>query len=293
MKKELFFVMLIAGAVSYFDQFFEGWGIKFPIIPMNIPAILGMMITLVLAFRINQSYDRWWEARKIWGMIVNDSRALIREVSHLRTKDGGDEDKRLAFKDNMTSFVIVWSACLAKSLRGQEMDSIMKKYLSEERIKMIKKIDPKNIPNALLYVMMEKIHDAYSDGLLNDYQQIRLTETLNGLSDSMGMCERIKGTVFPRLYSKLIDGTTWVFVFLLPLAFRDPNEYVEFPVVVSISMAFFTLENIAKGLQDPFDNKPTDIPISSISGKIEQFGLRAMGRGNIPKDVEEKSFYLM
>jgi len=62
---------------------------------------------------------------------------------------------------------------------------------------------------------------------------------------------------------------------------------------VVISMAFFSLENIAKGLQDPFDGKPTDIPISSISGKIEQFGLRTMGHGNIPKDVEEESFYLM
>ena len=113
------------------------------------------------------------------------------------------------------------------------------------------------------------------------------------LINMMGKSERIKNTVFPHLYSKLIDYSIWSFVVILPLAYRDHNEYVEFPVVMAIAMFFFLLEQLAEGLQDPFSSKPTDVPIASIVRNIEIFGTTVIGKGDDPEKLESEKFFLM
>ncbi len=288
-RSELFFVVLIAGSISYLDQFFEPvLGLQFPLMPMTIPSILGTLITLVLAFKMSQSYDRWWEARKIWGAIVNDSRAFIREITFLLKED---DLERKALRDELIIDLLAWCYALIYELRDIEEISD-NPYLTKERRGELDKIDT-NTPNALLYVMMKKIKQAFEKGYINEFQQIRLTETINELGVSMGQCERIKFTVFPKLYTGTIDLSIWAFVVILPLAFRDPNEYIEFPIVLSISLVFFMLVNLAKDLQDPFENRPTDISMSTIARNIEIFGLKAMGEKDIPEKLPAEKFYQM
>lgn len=281
---------IIAGIISYSDQFYtEWWNITFPIFPEWIPSMLGTIITLILAFRINQSYDRWWEGRKIWGAIVNDSRALIRELSYLSFKNHPDKKQQQVFRDKMINDLLAWLYALENKLRGQNKPV---EYLTEEMIEELKKAD-NNIPNALLHKMMKQVQEEYNAGLINEYQQIQLTKTINYLGDSMGKCERIKGTVFPKLYSNLIDFAIWVFVIILPLSYRDPNEYVEFPVCLFFSFMFITLEKIAIALQDPFENIPTDIPMLTIIRNIEIFGRKVMGKEDAYEVLDDRGFYAM
>lgn len=281
--------IIIAGIISYTDQFYEGWGLKFPIVPDNVPSMLGTLIALVLAFRINQSYDRWWEGRKIWGAIVNDSRAMIRELSYLTSKNFDDEAKQKAFRDEMINDLLGWLYALENKLRGENKPN---EYVTGEMIAELKKSDD-NIPNALLHKMQMQVQEVYNAGLINEYQQIQLTKTINVLGDSMGKCERIKGTVFPKLYSNLIDFAIWVFVIILPLSYRDPNEYVEFPVCVFFSFVFISLEKIAIALQDPFENVPTDIPMLTIIRNIEIFGRKVMGKKDSYQPLKDKGYYSM
>lgn len=290
-KYQLLGVVIIAGTVSHYDEYFQDWGIVFPILPMSVPSLLGTMVTLVLAFRMNQSYDRWWDARKAWGSIVNDSRGLIREVVHLRSKNVEDASKSNLFKESVIKKLIAWNYGLVGSLRRIEIAEV-ERYLTDDELKEFARGDG-NLPSGILYAMMDEIQRAYEDGIINEYQQMKMTNTINSLGDSMGKCERIKNTVFPKLYSKLIDFIIWVFVLLFPLAFRDPNKYVEFPLAMVISSIFFMLESLAKQLQDPFENRPTDTAILDIARKTEIIGQKALGRTDLPEKLKEEEFYLM
>ena len=285
-KFRITIVAIIAGSISYFDQYFKDWGILFPIIPEWFPGLLGTSITLILAFRTNQSYDRWWESRKLWGAIVNDVRGLLREVKYLKTIDV-DPEKHELFRLNMSDATVLWLHVLKDSLR--------KKSLDPHRFALNKlKINVRsNVPNAILDRMQEFVVEAYENGIINDFHMIKMTQSINALGASMGGCERIKNTVFPQLYSNTIDFAIWIFVVVFPLAFRDPNEYVEFPVVMLVSMIFMMLEKVAIQIQDPFQNRPTDVPISSIARAIEIHGLRVLGNEDKLEPYPAGGFYLM
>lgn len=289
--KKLLVCVFIAGSISYFDEYFESWGLKFPIVELSITALLGTSITLILAFRINQSYDRWWEARKIWGGVVNDSRNFIREVSNLHNPKA-DELELKRFRNEMIRGMLAWCNALKHNLRKTDNSSDLGRYYSQSEIDEFYNFD-QNLPSAILFNLMRQLKEAHGKGLVNDFQQVRITETINNLSDMMGKAERIKSTVFPKLYSTLIDFGIWCFVTLLPIAYRDPNKYVEFPVVMSIAAIFFTLEELAINLQDPFENRPTDISMSAIVRKIEIFGLSAMETEEVPEEMSSQKFYLM
>jgi len=292
MKRKLIGILLLGGYLSYADEHLTDWfGVEFPLMPLNVPVMLGTVITLVLAFKMSQSYDRWWEARKVWGAIVNDSRSLIREVSNLMAKDL-DSEKAEVYKKETIRYLLGWIYLLVGEMRELGITDDVKKYFSEEDLAELKTID-NNLSTAALFKIESLLQSAYRDGLVNDFQQVRIAETINNLCDSMGKSERIKKTIFPVLYTKMIEYTIWVFAFLLPLAFRDPNKWLEFPIVSCISIVFFSIENLALGLQDPFENRPTDIPISSIARNIEIHGLKVLGEKDIPEPFPAQKFYMM
>jgi len=292
MKRKLIGILILGGYLSYADEHLTEWfGVEFPLMPLNVPVMLGTVITLVLSFKMAQSYDRWWEARKVWGAIINDSRSLIREVSNLMTKNL-DTPKSDLYKKETIRYLLAWVYLLVGEMRNLGITTDVKKYISLEELDELKSID-NNLSTAALFKIESLLQNAYQNDLVNEFQQVRIAETINDLCNSMGKSERIKKTVFPVLYTKLIEYTIWAFAFLLPLAFRDPNKWLEFPIVSTISVVFFSLENLALGLQDPFENRPTDIPISSIARNIEIHGLKVLGEKDIPEPYPAQKFYLM
>ena len=284
-------LVLIAGGISYFDQYFEEWGVVFPIIPEFIPGMLGTIITLVLAFRMSQSYERWWEARKIWGAIVNDSRTLYRDLSFLTVaRDERGKQRHKQFRDSGIKGHVNWLRALRNNLRTNAEKLQYPFSISHN-------LSDSNEANGILYKQGELVHNAHVSGLINDYQQVQLNNTLSSLTNSMGKAERIKKTVFPQFYSNVIEYAIWLFVIILPLAFRDPNEYVEFPVVVIISSIFLLLEKLAISLQNPFENEETDTPIDSIINGLEKHAVKILQETTPNVEIEtidfEKSFYVM
>ncbi len=285
-KYRLFIVMFIAGTISFFDQYFKDWGISFGesgIIPVWLPGLLGTLIALVLAFRTNQSYDRWWEARKLWGAIVNDSRSLVREVNYLNNRNVKPEKHRL-FVLEMSDLTVLWLHILKDSLRNLNLNKhdfmLMKLGIRNQS----------NLCHAILDKMQELVQDAYDEGIINDFHQTKVTQTINNLGVSMGGCERIKNTVFPQLYASTIDFAIWLFVVIFPIAFRDPNEYVEFPIVVLVSMVFMMLEKVGIQIQDPFQNRPTDVPMDTIVYGLEKL-VRENEDSELPTPLKDYEFY--
>ncbi|AZB25245.1 MULTISPECIES: bestrophin family protein [Chryseobacterium group] len=249
-------------------------------IPLSIPALLGTAVSLLLAFRTAQSYERWWEARTVWGAIVNDSRSFIRLVRQF-VPELPEESRLVAERQ------IVWVYALGEALRKQVFSDKVKNYLQSHNI------TGTNIPNAILDKHSEQIRKIAAEGHISDFKEVQLNEVLMRLCDSMGKCERLKNTVFPRAYSILLHTLIYVFAFLLPFGLEDSQLTVEIVTTIIVPIIFITIEKTAIIMQDPFENTPVDTPMTALAQTIEINLLQMIGEKNIPAKKENDSYFEM
>lgn len=249
--------------------------------PMAISTVLGTAISLVLSFNLSLSYDRWWEGRKIWGEIVNDSRALILQLQSFTIK----EDKPLVEK--IAHAHIVWTYTLAATLRRQSLGDSQKRYLSDGFLPELEQARHKP-----LYINSEikKMVNALQG--MNDFQQVQVDSTMMRLVGHMGKAERIKNTVFPKEFQLVLHLSIYLFLGFLSISLANLGHHWETLLLVVIAVPFFLLETTATHLQNPFENLPTDVPISSISRNIEINILSLLGAEDIPEPLADNGFYL-
>lgn len=236
-------------------------------IPIAIPTMIGTIISLLLAFKSNQAYDRWWEARIIWGSIVNDSRTLVRQLITFY-EDPNFSVEANDFKEKFAKRQIAWCYSLGASLRGKDPIKSIKHLLSEDDIRFVKK--HKHVPNALLILNAKDLKIARQNKKLTTYQQVEIDNTLTRLCDAMGKCERIKNTIFPTTYSMYTRFALCLFILLLPFSLTDLLGWFSIPLITTIAAAFFLIEKMAIHLQDPFESRPTDTPMNAIAENIEK-----------------------
>ena len=262
-------------------------------IPLAVPGILGTVISLLLGFRSNQAYDRWWEARHIWGAIVNDSRTLTRQVLCFTEVDfEGDGVQHM--RERFIKRQMAWSHSLSRHLRGLNALQGLEKYISRREVDFLANYT--NVPAALLELHSRDLNKALEMGWINQFQQVELDRTLSRLCDSMGKCERIKNTVFPVTYSQYIHFSLLLFIGLLPFGVIQYFGIMEVPVVVAISSCFLLIEKMAIHLQDPFENKPTDTPMTSIANTIERDLRQMLKDQELPEpelETAKKKFYIL
>ncbi|MDA6071963.1 hypothetical protein NJT12_20270 [Flavobacterium sp. AC] len=263
-KVELGLVMTYTILFEIFHHYFINVSVD---IPIAIPTMVGTIISLLLAFKSNQAYDRWWEARIIWGSIVNESRTLVRQMLTFY-KDPEFSVEANEFKENFTKRQIAWCYSLGQALRNKDAIKPIKELISEEEVNFVK--NHQNIPNAILLLHARDLRIARKDKRLNAYQQVEIDKTLTRLCDAMGKCERIKNTIFPTTYSMYIRMTLCLFILLLPFGLISLLSWFAIPLITVIAGMFFLIEKMAIHLQDPFENRPTDTPVTTISNTIEK-----------------------
>jgi len=261
-------------------------------IPLSVPAILGTIISLLLGFRSNQAYDRWWEARHIWGAIVNDSRTLARQILCF-TEVEYEGDAIQSMRERFIKRQMAWCYSLGKHLRRLNPKEGLDRFISRREQEFISHYS--NVPSALLELHARDLNKALEMGWINQYQQVELDRTLSRLCDSMGKCERIKNTIFPVTYSKYIHFSLLLFIGLLPFGVIEYFGIVEIPVVVAIASCFLLIEKMAIHLQDPFENKPTDTPMTTISNTIEKDLRQMLKDQELPEEFEQQDlrFYVL
>lgn len=250
----IFLYAVVAGTLGNYSIF------KSIIIPLSVSAMVGTLVSLLLAFKTAQSYERWWEARIVWGAIVNDSRTFIREL--LQFLPPGSEKNEIV--NRITRRQIIWCYSLADSLRKVPFSEKVQTYLSTHHI------ESANVPNYLLTEHSKDIADLSAKFNLNANMQIQLDTTLSRLTDSMGRCERIKNTIFPKSYSLLIHFLIYVFLTIFPFGLDDFYRITDILLTIFIPILFIAIEQTAIILQDPFENKPTDTPMTTLSATIEK-----------------------
>jgi len=279
---DLPFVLVFSIAVNLIDTY--GLHIKLPI---GIPTFLGTAISLVLSFKLAQSYDRWWEARKIWGAIVNDCRSVVMQLINFTT-DGNDSRntvQRMAWRQ------IAWCYTLARSLRKAEPLQDVSKLLSQKESDTLRA--EQNIPMTLIHFQLDDLKNLHKQKQLNDFQQIQVDSSFVRLVASMGKAERIKNTVFPKTYRIFLHFFIYVFLFTLSVALADMNSFIEVPLLALISIPFFLLEKTAFRMQDPFEDQPSDTAMLAISRTIEINIRQLLGETELPEPASAEKFYLM
>jgi putative membrane protein len=262
-----------------------------PQIPLQLPTILGGCISLLLAFKIGQSYDRWWEARKVWGAIVNDSRTLLMQVSSFIPEAQLLHDAPAPLLRTVAYRQIAWCYSLGQSLRGLDPLAGLTSLLASAELAELPR--HANKPLAILGLHTQQLKALHQQQALNDFQQVQLDSTLLRLCESMGQAERIKNTVFPSSYRLLVYLFIYVFLTTLSLGLVETIGIWEAPVLLTIASSFFLLERTARYLQDPFNNKPTDTPVTAIARTIEINLRQLLHETEVPAPCQAKSYYLM
>lgn len=287
-KFEILFISLYTTGIWFATKEFNLHHIS---IPLGVPTILGTIISLLLAFRSNQAYDRWWEARIIWGAIVNDSRTFTRQVLSF-IQPGYDNEEKNAFQQRLVNRQIAWCYSLGQSLRGLNPLEGLERFISKKEMHFASTHD--NVPYALINLHAKDIKHALEEGWINEFQQVELDRTLTRFCDAMGKCKRIKNTIFPVTYSMYIHFALYFFILLLPFGVIEYVGFVEIPLVTVLASFFLLIERMAVHLQDPFENKPTDTPMSSIARTIER-NLKQMLQVDqeMPTPVKAKGYYVL
>lgn len=246
-------------------------------IPLIIPTVLGTAIAFFIGFNNNQAYDRWWEARKIWGALVNDSRSWARDVLCYV-----DNDNNSSIKKKMIRRHIAFLYSLKSTLRNLE-DSTAQSYLSKEDFKTISKSSNKH--NAILSLQSQDLEKLRKNNLIDGFVFIQMDAMLVRFSDSMGMAERIKNTVFPTTYSYLTKVFIWLFVVAITFVTTEVMGFWAIFFSWMVGFVFVSTQINGMNLVNPFENKSTGIPLNQITRTIEINLLQMLGEENIPAAI--------
>jgi putative membrane protein len=250
-------IALYSGVIAYFEiEYFKLTETSHVKNLFVIHTTLGFVISLLLAYRINSAYDRWWEGRKLWGALVNNSRNLAIKLSVILK----DEKDLAYFRKLIPSYA-----------------SILNKHLKDEETSMqlFEHVDlaldhHKHRPNQIAKMLFQKINDLYVTHKISGNQLIILNNEIQSFTDICGGCERIKNTPIPYSYSTFIKKFIFIFVLTLPYAYVFTLGYYVIPVVTFIFYVLASIELISEEIEEPFGYDDNDLPTTKISENIKK-----------------------
>jgi len=253
-------------------------------LPVVVPTILGTALAFFIGFNNNQAYDRWWEGRKIWGALVNDSRTWARQImEYTSVTDKVDEAELYKLKKKSIHRHIAFLYALKENLRDCN-DGEYKKYLSEDELTSIEQ--KSNKQNAILDIQTKELQGFYSEGIVDGFKFMEMNKNITRFSDEMGKAERIKNTVFPTTYSYYTNLFIWFFIISITL--ETANVVGAWSVVIGMFLGyvFMTTHLIGRSLLNPFDQIIAGNPLDQITRTIEINLLETLGEKDIPKPIE-------
>jgi putative membrane protein len=246
-------------------------------------SLFGSVIGVILAFRNSTSYARGWEARTLWGSIVNNSRSWARMVTTVMRSDS-DHPEFVQFRQRMVYYQIAWVHALRQHLRRLDPCDEIKKLLTAEEFAELR--GQKNIPVAIQQWQSLLLRRALDAGWIDMAQWHAMNQSLDDLVDAQGGAERIKNTPMPRQYDFLPQICAHIFCFLLPLAMVSGLGWFTPLGSTLVGFIFLALDKIGRDLEDPFDNKVNDIPLTAICTTIEINLRQMLGETELPPDLK-------
>lgn len=312
-KKQLLNAAIYSAAIIVL---YEITGIPFSL-PWQPISVIGIAVAFYLGFKNNSSYDRAWEARKIWGAIVNDSRSLTMSILSLPAAQVPFE-----WKKNFVFRHLSWVIALKHTMRKKKsweheskvenlvftpyfreeslsgMDLELGKYLKSDEVQSFKSFT--NIPIHILKTQSLELKKLEENGGITEYKNVWLQQLISRLIDSQGASERIKNFPFPRQYASTGLFINYIFCALIPFGLLDifsQSEILHYWLTVPFSTViiwiFFLVDRIGDYSENPFESAYNDVPISSISRVIEIDLLEMLEEKEVPKPYPVENGFLM
>ncbi len=266
--RKLLPLILIIAAYSWLVAYLELYYLNFRGHPFlkNIPQmhnLLGFALSLILVFRTNTAYDRWWEGRKQWGELVNNSRNLASKLQAILQPT--DTHNRNFFK----RMIPMYASVLKDHLRSEATRFALDQS-DDPEIKAIFKDKNRHVPNQVARLLYDRIIQLRNKGQLTDEQVLFLNPELMSFTNICGACERIKNTPIPHSYSAFIKKFILVYVMTLPIGYVFSLEFLVIPVVAIVFYVLASLELIAEEIEDPFGRDDNDLPMEKMADNIKK-----------------------
>jgi putative membrane protein len=262
---------------------------------------IGLIATVVgifIVFRFNEAYQRWWEARILWGALVNDSRSFAREVITLLTPRrvpsiASDEDAAKVHTELVYRHLAYCNA-LRLSLRGQDSWDELAPFISAEELRELQSYA--NKPTRLDHTQGQRLTQLIGADTAQQVLLMQFDSTLNRLYDVQGGCERIKNTAFPDDVRFISRSLVWISAIAVPVAFLSAHRQIrviEVFAVVVISLSFMVVEQLGAQLKNPFENEDNDTPMTALCRTIEIDLRQQLGETDTPPPIEPVGGVLM
>ncbi len=312
----LLFFIFWSGLLTYVYHYLEHQG-KDVTIPFQPISTIGIAVAFYIGFKNNASYDRFWEARKIWGGIVNYSRTWANQVmsyvTRHRAKESISDDDLHEIRRRLIYRHVAYINALRLQLRqpnsfslkhpktvrtilakesGDEWKKSVGSLLDKEEYDFL--IDRRNTATQLVRKQGEELRILMEEkGLIEDFRHMDMMSTMEEFYNLQGKCERIKNTPFPRQYAFFSKVFTWIFVLLLPLGMLNEFSkmghdflWLNIPFCVLISWIFITMELVGDNSEDPFESFVNDVPMTALCRTIEIDLREMLGETTLPDGIK-------
>lgn len=278
LSQQLFILTLSCAVVVAHGQFFH-WKVTLTSGPFSL---MGVALAIFLGFRINASYDRYWEARKQWGMVLVEARNLARKAL-----------AQIEPKKEVRSFVLAlagFAATMRNQLRGypnaQGTEDLLPETLRQDIA------SARFAPAVVLLWLGNWLGEARRSGRLNPVLVQTMEDSLDGLSLAIGSCERIASTPLPFTYSVILHRSAYLYCMLLPFGLVDQIGWMTPLVVTFVSYTFFALEALSDEIEEPFGLAANDLALDAIVSTVDASMRELLGEPLPPKPLPNEEFIL-
>lgn len=266
-------------------------------LPFPLVATLATALAIFLAFRNNSAYDRWWEARRIWGGIVNISRTIGRQVTSLTSLSSCPAEEIAAFQREFVYRHLAWVNALRLQLRTSDQWDEVRSLIGDQEFEWLTR--RQNRATQLVQKQGLRLAQARQAGLLIEarYHEI-LDESLTALYELQGQAERIKNTPLPRQYDYFPRVFMFLFVTLLPAGMitelqKVDSAWLVIPLATVVSFMFYVLMRVGEFNEDPFEGRFSDTPMTALCRTIEIDLREQLGETDLPPKLEPVDGILM
>lgn len=297
-KRNWVFILTVLGLELVIELAFPGMAaLKSSPLAIGVTTMLASVVGIFLVFRFNEAYARWWEARTLWGELVNSSRTLARQTLTLITPEvlriHGEAEQREA-KQELIHRQIAYLYALGHSLRDQPPLEGLGSLLPPQELEELEASS--NVPTQ----MMLRQGMALRALLGSDTPQVlvrhQIDATLSRITTSQGGCERIKRTAFPDSVSAMSRVLVWGIGLSVPVAFLNPESTYYVPELLAVlftALSFLVVQQLGHDLKNPFENTANDTPVTSLARTVEIDLREMLGEADIPYPVRPQDGVLM
>ena len=278
-------VQVIVVASRYTDV------LKTDVFSATAVGLLATVVGIFIVFRFNEAYQRWWEARILWGGLVNESRNFARELMTFITPERvpkvGSADAARRVQRELVYRHLAYCNALRLTLRKQQSWEELAPFLKPEELADLEPYV--NKPTRLSFLQGQQLARLFGPTVAESLLLTRLDATMNRLLDIQGGCERIKNTAFPDEVRFISKAMVWLSAVAVPIAFLSADNEIhalEVLAVIVISLSFMVVEQLGASLKNPFESLDNDTPMTALCRTIEIDLRQQLGETKLPPPIE-------